>query len=684
MATFGIIDRIAEALGFIPAGSEATLESQIASLKEKNRLLQQQLANANSTISQLQNQISVLTQELASGAGSSSAIQALQQQLQSDQSTIQSLNQQIQSLQQQLQNAPTQQEVATLQSQVSSLTSQIQQYQTQIQSLTSQIQQYQSQIASLQSQIEQDASQISSLQNTISQLETELQHCGKSTRYSCVGGVCVPDPNGQYASISQCQANCKKTSQQKLLNISASQGGTVSPSGQINITNAFRDLKITATPLSGYEFSGWQLNGQNISAQNPLYLSSILQYLHIGTNYLVALFSQKTTTTQHTYLNISSSPSYGGTTNPSGQIDITDYVGRTPYGYGGFITTAPRGFGTFTITAIPASDYKFEGWQINGTMLNITNTTLQLSQILSYIRRGTVNYLVALFRKSTTITTEKTTLVVSAQNGGSVSPSGTIDITNYLRNPSALSFTATPATGYLFDGWQINGKLLTLSQNIRLTDILQYINRGTTNYLVALFSKIRGTTQHTIIDVTASQGGTVSPSGPLDITNISPVNLSRVVFSATPMSGYQFSNWQLNGQTVSSVDKLALSQIYGLIKRGQTNTLVALFRKISSTGLIPEKITISGPTSYTGTKTSGTYTITVYSADGKTVPYTSLEVQLYADNILKQQSIVQTNEDGKVFINVSGQEGVGFGKLTVRSLRNPSVSASISWTVASA
>ncbi len=383
-------------------------------------------------------------------------------QISSLQSQLQQYTSQIQSLQQQLSQCGTGGTGGDCSSYIS-----------QISSLQSQIQQYTGQISSLQSQIQQDASQISSLQNTISQLESKLQQCGQSVKYSCMNGTCVPNPNGQYSSLSQCQANCK-TSQQRYscrtINVLGRQQKQCIPDpyGQYS---SLSECQSNCTSTSSQRYSC--VNGQCVATPYGQYSSlSECQSICIST-------------TTHTFLNI------------------------------------------------------------------------------------------------------------SAQQGGSVFPSGNIDITNFIKSPYSYSIRATPNSGYQFQGWQLNGQSLSLGNSTNLGEMMSHIQRGKTNYLVALF------------------------------------------------------------------------------------------KQLTKVGLVPSKITISGPTSYTLTKTSGTYTITVYSSTNKPVPLTPVVIQLYADGILKQQSVETTNDSGVITINVTGQIGIGVGELKARSVVRPSVQASISWATAS-
>ncbi|MEM4067525.1 MAG: hypothetical protein QXV17_11790 [Candidatus Micrarchaeaceae archaeon] len=342
------------------------------------------------------------------------------------------------------------------------------------------------------------------------------------------------------------------------LNVTAGIGGSVSPSGTLNITNLPTSTTFTATPNSGYLFNQWTLNESTISFNPSISLSSISSspYLRSDrTNYLVATFFKTGTIT---YLHILSSG--GGTVSPSGTYNIANLPTST------------------TFTATPNSGHQFSGWILNGKSIS-TATSLTFSSISSYLLPGITNSLVALFPLTTG--EGETYLSISSSGGGSVSPAGVWSISS---SPISKGFTAIPSPGYQFSGWTLNGKSISTATSLSFSSISSYLTQGTTNYLIATF-----TPAPTYLIVASGAGGSVSSSGTYNIANLSP----STTFTATPNSGYLFVGWTLNvappnsghlfsqrllnGNTISIKPSLSFSSISSYLTPGTTNYLVATF-----------------------------------------------------------------------------------------------------------
>ncbi|MEM3282142.1 MAG: InlB B-repeat-containing protein, partial [Candidatus Micrarchaeaceae archaeon] len=391
------------------------------------------------------------------------------------------------------------------------------------------------------------------------------------------------------------------------LNISASpsSGGTVYPTSISNITPS-TSATITATPNSGYQFTGWTLNGTPLSiTSSSLSLSQIFSLLQAGVNNLVANFSQ--IVTPSISLSISASPSNAGTVYPTSISNITS------------LTSA-------TITATPNSGYQFTGWTLNGTPLSITSSSLSLSSIFSLLQTG-INNLVANFKQ--VITTA--TLIVSAGAGGSVSNAGTYTlppsfgissaterVNMQISMPSGISRIHPVEYNIIFietglpsgTSWtvKLNGNTETSSSdfiifqlpsgtyNFTISQVPGYIatpSSGTINVgrsIIRQYIKFTRTpitpppTNQYVVNIVAGSGGSVSPSGEQTITPSS----SPITVTATPNSGYQFSGWTIDSSNVGSNNPISLSYsiLQGLGLTPGSYTLTANFTSSAVSSIV--------------------------------------------------------------------------------------------------
>jgi hypothetical protein len=282
-----------------------------------------------------------------------------------------------------------------------------------------------------------------------------------------------------------------------IINASSSNSscGSVSPS-TATLSSALTSQTFTFTPASGQTatITGWTLDGITISNSSGLTsLPLALSYLQNNgfTAGIHTLVAQVTCTIKSLIsLNISASPSDGGTVSPT---SISNIVSST----------------NTVITATPNSNYQFSGWTLNGSSLTNMMSSISVSSIFALLRNG-VNTLIANFKLIQVLTTK---LQFLAGTGGTITNQNqTLDITNYLTDPgkALLNIVANVNSGYEFNGFTLNGIDITsytntvssigcISQTIRsainqitLANLIQnfknYIQIGSTNILQANFA----------------------------------------------------------------------------------------------------------------------------------------------------------------------------------------------------
>ena len=336
---------------------------------------------------------------------------------------------------------------------------------------------------------------------------------------------------------------------------SPSNGGSVSGGGSYNHGSS---CTLTASPNTGYTFTNWTKNGQQVSTSTS-YTFTVTE----SASY-VANFSQNSYT-----ISVSTSPSVGGTvsgggsynygssctltatpatgysfvrwtkngnqvsTNPSYSFTVTEnasYVAVfslnsytisasvSPNAGGSVSGTGSYNYGsTCTLTATPATGYSFVRWTKNGSQVS-TNPSY------SFTVTENASYVAVFSLNSYTISAS-----ANPSAGGTVNGAGTY---NY---GSSCTLTATPATGYSFVRWTKNGSQVSTNPSYSFTVT------GNASY-VAIFSLNSFTIS---ASASPSVGGSVSGAGSYNYG-------STCTLIATPATGYSFVRWTKNGNQVST------------------------------------------------------------------------------------------------------------------------------------
>ena len=182
--------------------------------------------------------------------------------------------------------------------------------------------------------------------------------------------------------------------------VSSTAGGSTDKDG-VNVVNYDGSPTITATPDTGYHFTGW--TGDASGNTNPLTISNITAAKTITANFAIDTF------------NVTVSSTAGGSTDKD-SVNVVNYSG------------------SLTITATPDSGYHFTGW--TGDASGNTNP-LTISNITA-AKTITANFAIDTFN-----------VTVSSTAGGSTDK----DSVNVVNYSGSLTITATPDSGYHFTGW---------------------------------------------------------------------------------------------------------------------------------------------------------------------------------------------------------------------------------------
>lgn len=329
---------------------------------------------------------------------------------------------------------------------------------------------------------------------------------------------------------------------------------------------------ITATPISGFTFTNWTVNGTEVST------SAAYQFKIDGNRTLVANFAP--VPVGQFAVNLSSSPAAGGTTTGAGSYSTGSSVTATASPNAGFtfvdwtengvrvstsssiqfFITSNRTF-VANFRAIPASQFAVvlssnptaggttdgEGAYASGTSVTVTaaqntgytfanwtdktsGTVLSTSPSYTFVLSANRS-LVANFTLNTY------TLTVNVVNG---SVSKTPDNARY-NHGSSVQLTATPATGYVFSSW--SGDASGSANPLTVT-------MNADKNITANFTAIPVNTF--TLTVTAVNGSVAkNPNQPTYASG------SMVQLTATPNSGYNFTGW--SGDATGSANPLTVT-----------------------------------------------------------------------------------------------------------------------------
>jgi uncharacterized repeat protein (TIGR02543 family) len=326
--------------------------------------------------------------------------------------------------------------------------------------------------------------------------------------------------------------------------VSPPEGGDTLPSPGTYTFPEGQVVSFSAMAASGYAFDHWTLNGTT-STDNPIQFTIDKDYT------LTAYFTQPPATRT---LTIAVSPTEGGTTDPSpGMYDF------------------PSG-SAVQVTAIPASGYVFDHWTLNGS--TSTDNPITVTMDKDYT-------LTAYF-----VPTRALTVAVSPPEGGDTLPSPG---TYVFPEGQTVSFSARPASGYVFNRWTLNGATST-DNPIQFTIDKDYT-------LTAYFTKLP---THTLTIQTEDPAkGTTDPSpGAYNYAEGSAVQVTAV-----PASGYVFDHWTLDSEVrTENPITITIDKDY---------TLTAYFTQTPTHTLT---IAVSPPEGGTTNPSPGTYTYPEASA----------------------------------------------------------------------
>jgi len=236
--------------------------------------------------------------------------------------------------------------------------------------------------------------------------------------------------------------------------VTASSGGSVSPSGVLEVWGSY--LSVKATPSPGYVFDRWEVSGKIVVLDN----SANGRFRVSGDGTIRAVFRKAE---EKKYkLTISISPPGSGTTNPTPGVHY--YAEGT----------------RVTVRALPSWGYYFDYWLLDGRRAGSSSTIT----VLMNRDHG----LVAVFRRKTLY--YRLTIRVSPEGSGYTTPSVG---THYYPSGTWVRVKAYSRPGYQFSYWLLDGRVAGWRSEI-------YVAMYSHHTLTAVFKKKQSTTTYIKVD----------------------------------------------------------------------------------------------------------------------------------------------------------------------------------------
>ena len=276
------------------------------------------------------------------------------------------------------------------------------------------------------------------------------------------------------------------------------ESGTISPSGSVIVAEGTSQT-FTVNPGVGYQVSDVLVDNVSVGAVTSYTFTNILTDHTISAAYTTA-----------TTWSITATGGAGGSITPSGNVIVNQGSNQT-----------------FTITANT-------GYRITGVLVD--NNPVGAVSSYSFTNIVASHTIAASFALIPTYTINAT-----AGSGGSITPSGTISVTE----GGSRSFTIIPVTGYYITN------VLVDNGSVGAVTTYSFSNVTSNHTIAASFAQLTYN-----ISGTAGAGGTINPSGTVTVSYGS----SRT-FNIIPGTGYSISGVRVDNVDIGAVSSYTFSNV---------------------------------------------------------------------------------------------------------------------------
>ena len=366
--------------------------------------------------------------------------------------------------------------------------------------------------------------------------------------------------------------------------INAGDGGTVSASSvEAYLTTP---TAITATPATGYYFTGWTKTSGNVTFANAASASTTITAN--ATSTIQAGFAPKWSWASDFNSWSTSSHPLTCTSATSGYVEV-ELPGNTDYAFKFVDNSSNTWYGVTTATKITYAN--------RATAQTMTNTTGgSANQTIHTAAAGTYRFTWDITNKKVTVTYPTSYTVTFSANtlsgtgGNSAAPtasynSGATSVTsgNYVPATNVTLVAAAANTGYTFNGWYT-----VTSGGTRQSADLSYTRTISAN--TTLYARYTQNTHTVTLTNESDTYGTVNTSSPVTVGEAEAVEIR-----ATAKTGYKFKAWVKTAGTgtvtywtaagkAGSVDATGANSATTYIKVTGNVTLQATYEEYYATG----------------------------------------------------------------------------------------------------
>ncbi len=275
-----------------------------------------------------------------------------------------------------------------------------------------------------------------------------------------------------------------------LITADAGPGGSITPSGN-NYVRHGTEKTFSITPDAGYVTEDVKVDGHSVSPKTSYTFSNVTK-----THTIVATFKRLTYT-------INASAASGGSISPAGVTEVNSGE-------------------DLTVTMTPQNGYQIAAILVDGEYKGDMS-----SYTFEHVAED--HHIKAFFKPGTTHT-----IHASAENGGSISPSGDVLVNEGTRK----RFTIVPNNGYKIVDVAVDGHSIGAAENYTFTNI-------TADHRIE--ASFAPDTVVYAITAHAGHGGAISPSGAVNVEQGSDKS-----FSITADTGYKIADVKVDGVSVGA------------------------------------------------------------------------------------------------------------------------------------
>ncbi len=328
----------------------------------------------------------------------------------------------------------------------------------------------------------------------------------------------MPDSNVEVKAIFEKDSPPAPT--EHTITVTSGGNGTASASHAKAVVGT--EIRLTATPKTGYHLKEWQVISGGVTIKNN-------KFTMPDSNVEVKAIFEKDSPPAPTEHTITVTSGGNGTASASHAKAV--------------VGTEIR------LTATPKTGYHLKEWQVIRGNVTIKDDKFTMPDSNVEVK--------AIFEKDSPPAPTEHTITVTSGGNGTASASHAKAVVG-----TEIRLTATPKTGYHLKEWQVISGGVTIENN-------KFTMPDGNVEVKAIFEKDSppAPTEYTI-KATAGTGGSISPSG-----NVSVREGRDQTFTITPDKGYAVANVKIDGKSIGAVKSYTFENV------SRTHTIEVIFMK---------------------------------------------------------------------------------------------------------